>query len=91
MGYWNVSKLVEYLIQVEPSLTSEDFSALKSSEIFMRESNEEENTRHRADELYPPLGIFRKLRLPIIEWSGTSGRWDTSSEGKVTAIYIPAI
>ncbi|KIJ58355.1 hypothetical protein HYDPIDRAFT_119620 [Hydnomerulius pinastri MD-312] len=84
MGNWTVFDLVDYLVRKGPSLTSEDLSALKSSEIFMREScqsNEEENTRHRADELYPPVDIFRRLRLPVIEWKS---EWkDTSPEAQL--------
>ncbi|KAF9219018.1 hypothetical protein BS17DRAFT_468537 [Gyrodon lividus] len=80
-GVWTVFDLVDYLVQEEPSLTCEDLSDLRSYEIFMRESsqnNEEENTRHRADELYPPVDIFRRLRLPVIEWSGKLEWRDTS-------------
>ncbi|KAF8131205.1 hypothetical protein EV363DRAFT_1584042 [Boletus edulis] len=83
---WTVSDLVNYLIQEESSLTSEDHSALKSSKIFTREgfhNEEEENTRHRADELYPPVLIFRRLRLPVIKWSEKSEWSDTSSEARL--------
>ncbi|KIJ65877.1 hypothetical protein HYDPIDRAFT_151535 [Hydnomerulius pinastri MD-312] len=85
-GDWTMFNLVDYLVQEEPSLTSEDLSALKSFEIFTREifqSNEEENTRHRADELYPPVDIFRRLRLPVIEWSGKFEWRDTSPEAQL--------
>ncbi|KIJ08708.1 hypothetical protein PAXINDRAFT_182233 [Paxillus involutus ATCC 200175] len=85
MGDRTAFDLVNYLVQEVPSLASGDLSALKSSEIFMREnfqSNEEENTRHRADELYPPVDIFRSLRLPVIEWSGKSEWSDTSPQAQ---------
>lgn len=84
-------KLVEYLVQAQPFLTSEDFSALKMSKLFVSESNGKEGTRRCADELYPPLDIFRKLGLPVIGWSGTSGGWNASPEGKMRVVYIPSI
>ncbi|KAI6097053.1 hypothetical protein F5141DRAFT_481577 [Pisolithus sp. B1] len=77
-GDWAVSDLVDYLVQKESPLTVDDFSALAASEIFMKEtsqSNETKNTRHRAGELYPPADIFRRLRLPIIEW-GANPEWN---------------
>ncbi|KAI6144665.1 hypothetical protein BKA82DRAFT_15653 [Pisolithus tinctorius] len=69
-GDWTVFNLVDYLVQKESELTSKDVSALKSSEIFMSErfQGNEENIRYRADELYPPVDTFRRLRLPVIEW-----------------------
>ncbi|KAI6017290.1 hypothetical protein BKA83DRAFT_30366 [Pisolithus microcarpus] len=85
-GNWTMFNLIDYLVQEEPSLTSEDFSTLKSSKIFMRESlqgNEEENTCHCIDKLYPPVDVFRRLRLPIIEWSGKSEWMDTSPEAQL--------
>ncbi|KAI6101856.1 hypothetical protein F5141DRAFT_1242841 [Pisolithus sp. B1] len=85
-GNWTVFNLIDYLVQEEPSLTSEDFSTLKLSKIFMNESlqgNEEENTCYRIDELYPPVDIFRRLRLPVIKWSGKSEWMDTSFEAQL--------
>ncbi|KAI6014324.1 hypothetical protein EDC04DRAFT_3070659 [Pisolithus marmoratus] len=82
-GDWTVFNLIDYLVQAEPSLTSEDISALKSSKIFRSESFqsiEEECTRHCSDELYPPMDIFRKFRLPVIEWNGKSEWRDKSPE-----------
>ncbi|KAG6375033.1 hypothetical protein JVT61DRAFT_3813 [Boletus reticuloceps] len=85
-GGWTVSDLVNYLTQEESSLTSEDHSALKSYKIFTREGlhNEEEgNTRYRVDELYSPVPIFRRLRLPVIKWSEKSEWSDTSSGARL--------
>ena len=87
-----MSNMLDYLVREK--LSSEDLSALKSSKIFMRESspdNEEENTCHRIDELYPPVEIFRSLRLPVIKWDGKSEWSDTSPQGDLSAICIPFV
>ncbi|KAI6152579.1 hypothetical protein BKA82DRAFT_4013016 [Pisolithus tinctorius] len=47
------------------------------------QSNEEENSRHCADELYPPVDIFRSLRLPVIEWNAKSEWSDTSPQARL--------
>ncbi|KAI6004333.1 hypothetical protein EDC04DRAFT_2908168 [Pisolithus marmoratus] len=82
-GDWTVFKLVEYLLQEARLLTDEDLDALTSSEIFMREGNEEEITRHRANELYTPVDDFRRLGLPVIRWSGKSEWTGTSPEAQL--------
>ncbi|KAI6159818.1 hypothetical protein EDD17DRAFT_1761872 [Pisolithus thermaeus] len=85
-GNWTVFNLIDYLVQEEPSLTSEDFSTLKLSKIFRNErsqGNEEENICYRIDGLYPPVDIFRRLRLPVIKWSGKSEWMDTSLEAQL--------
>lgn len=80
MGDWTALDLIDYLIQKESLMSFEDLTALESSAIFIKENlqSNEENTRHRACELFPPMDIFRKLRLPVIEWSGMSEWWDAS-------------
>lgn len=84
-GEWTVFDLVDYLAQLGPELTSEDISALKLAEIFTKESfqSNEENSRHCADELYPPVDIFRSLRLPVIEWNAKSEWSDTSPQARL--------
>lgn len=80
-GDWTVSNLLDYLVEEMSSLTSDDISALTMSEIFMEETSrniETKNTRHRAAKLYPPTDIFRRLRLPVIEWRGNP-EWDDTS------------
>lgn len=80
-GDWAVSNLLDYLVQRMSSLTSDDISALTESEIFIEETPrniESTNARRRAAELYPPTDIFRRLRLPVIEWSGNPD-WDDAS------------
>lgn len=80
-GDWAVSNLLDYLVQRMSSLTSDDISALTVSEIFIEETSrniETKNTCRRAAELYPPTDIFRRLRLPVIEWSGNP-EWDDTS------------
>ena len=90
-GDWTVLDVIDYLVQEESSLTAEDLSSLRSSKIFRREcwqGDGQEDTRHCAAELYPPLDVFRKLRLPVLEWSGKSGWTETSPEGELNVIYI---
>lgn len=80
-GDWAVSNLLDYLVQRMSSLTSDDISALTESEIFIEETSrniETKNARRRAAKLYPPTDIFRRLRLPVIEWSGNL-EWDDTS------------
>lgn len=82
-----LSNLFDHLVQRKPPLTPDELSALKESPIFMTESL----SRHRADELYPPVEIFRELHLPVIAWGGRSEWRDTSSEGAWSAICIRPI
>lgn len=85
-GDWAVSNLLDYLVQRMSSLTSDDISALTVSEIFIEETSrsiETTNARHRAAELYPPTDIFRRLRLPVIEWSGNPAWDDTSTTAQL--------
>ena len=93
-GDWTVLNVIDYLVREESSLTAEDLSSLRSSKTFKRECLQgggQEDTHHCAAELYPPLDIFRKLRLPVIEWSRKSGWTETSSEGELNVIHISFI
>ncbi|KAI6027972.1 hypothetical protein PISMIDRAFT_91498 [Pisolithus microcarpus 441] len=85
LGDWTALNLIDYLIKKESSMSSEDLTALVSSAIFVKENlqSNEENTRHRACDLYPPMDIFRELRLPVIEWSGMSEWRDASPEAQL--------
>ncbi|KAI6101844.1 hypothetical protein F5141DRAFT_272169 [Pisolithus sp. B1] len=85
MGGWTVLNLINYLVQKESSLSSEDLSALESSKIFVKEISQSkgENACYRACDLYPPMDIFRKLRLPVIEWNGMSEWKDTLPEARL--------
>ncbi|KAI6022005.1 hypothetical protein EDC04DRAFT_2937394 [Pisolithus marmoratus] len=79
-GDWTMFDLVDYLLREQSSLTSEDHSILKSSEIFCAE---EESTLYRVNKLYPPVEIFRCLGLPVIKWSGRSEWMDTLREAQL--------
>ncbi|KAF8431325.1 hypothetical protein L210DRAFT_3651207 [Boletus edulis BED1] len=85
-GNWTVLDLIKYLVQEERSLTDDDISGLKLIKIFTKEDSEdssEENIGCCADELFPPVDTFRKLQLPIIEWSEKLEWRDTSSEARL--------
>ncbi|KAI6119159.1 hypothetical protein EDD16DRAFT_1791904 [Pisolithus croceorrhizus] len=86
MGAWTVSDLFDYLVQKVSSLTPDDLSTLKASNIFEKEAlqrNETKSTRYRADQLYPPTDIFRRLQLSVIKWRGKSEWNDTSPEAQL--------
>ncbi|KAG6369865.1 hypothetical protein JVT61DRAFT_13426 [Boletus reticuloceps] len=85
-GNWTVLDLIQYLVQEERSLTDDDISGLKLIKIFTKEDSQgshEENIGCCADELFPPVDTFRKLQLPVIEWSEKLEWRDTSSEARL--------
>ena len=82
-----MEELFDHLVQRKPPLTPDELSTLKQYPIFMTD----DNSGHHADELYPPVEIFRRLHLPIIAWGGGSEWRDTSSEGVWSAICIRPI
>ena len=78
-GNWSISDLIDYLVQVQNTLTPDEFSRLKSFEVFTVEGDMGERPRYRALDLYPPLANFRQLQLPVIDWGGKS-RWQNESD-----------
>jgi hypothetical protein len=81
-GNWSISDLIDYLIQVQNTLTPDEFSRLKSFRAFTVEGAQGdigEKPRYRALDLYPPLDIFRQLQLPLIDW-GKKSRWRNESD-----------
>ncbi|KAF8125469.1 hypothetical protein EV363DRAFT_1402460 [Boletus edulis] len=70
---------------VQDTLTLDELSRLESFVGFAEEGAQGDNDmrpRYRAlDVLYPPLDIFRQLRLPVIDWSE---RWQNESDQDVT-------
>ena len=88
-GNWSISDLIGYLVQVQNTLTADEFSRLKSFKAFSVESAQGdmgERPRYRALDLYPPLDIFRQLQLPLIDW-GRKSRWANESDrGKSTSL-----
>ena len=82
-GSWSISDLISYLLEVQDTLTPNDFSMLEVLEAFTAEGAQGdmgEKRRYRALDLYPPLDTFRKLQLPVIDW-GENWR-NESGEGK---------
>ena len=87
-GNWGISDFIRYLVQVQNTLTPDESTRLKALEVFAKEGTERsvrERPRYRALDLYPPLDIFRKLQLSIIDWGE---RWrDDSDEGKRSTLF----
>ena len=89
---WTTCDLVEYLVSIQSTLTSEEIELLRQSSAFLKESVEEKprekqysaeaSQRVRVKDLYEPLAIYRELGLPVIDW-GTDNQWSPKSdEGK---------
>ncbi|KAF8415202.1 hypothetical protein L210DRAFT_3465017 [Boletus edulis BED1] len=80
-GNWSIPDLIDYLVQVQDTLTPDELSRLESFVGFAEEGAQGDSDmrpRYRAlDVLYPPLDIFRQLRLPVIDWSE---RWQNESD-----------
>ena len=83
-GEWSISEFINYLVRSSPP-TTQQISTLKSSKLFSREYSQHSvgnRTRYCADELYPPVEIFRQLQLPVIDWDEKSKWMNESDEGK---------
>jgi len=82
-GKWKTSDLINYLVQVADTLSSDDISELKAYDAFTKEGVQSGTSRirFRADELYPPIDSFRQLHLPLIEWREGSEWEDTAANG----------
>lgn len=82
-GDWSISDLVGYLVQVRDTLTTEEFAKLASTAAFPKEGAPpavgQKNPRYCARELYEPVGIFRQLQLPVLDW-GEKSKWRNNSE-----------
>jgi hypothetical protein len=81
-GNWSISDLIGYLVQVQNTVTPDEFSRLKSFNAFTVEGargDMSQRRRYRALDLYPPLDIFRQLQLPVIDW-GEKSRWRNESD-----------
>lgn len=81
-GEWNISDLINYLVRLSPPLTTQQFSKLKLSKLFSSQNNVGSSPRYCANELYPPVDIFRQLQLPVIDWDKKSKWMNESDEGK---------
>lgn len=82
-GEWAIADLVKYLVAVQQTLTPVELERLRLTSAFPREKPEDEADvpplKYRANELYEPVEILRKLKLPIIDW-GSQTRWRAQSE-----------
>ena len=80
---WTVSELVKYLASIRATLSDDELLRLKNTNAFSKEVTEGEvltgPNRFQARQLYEPLDVFRKLRLPVLDW-GQKGKWRGSSE-----------
>lgn len=96
-GDWTAYDLVNYLVSIQPILTSQEFERLRRTSAFPKENEggrqfaagtSRKVHRYKAMDLYEPIGIFRELGLPIIHW-GADNQWDpTSNNGKFLAVAI---
>ncbi|KIJ65764.1 hypothetical protein HYDPIDRAFT_186930 [Hydnomerulius pinastri MD-312] len=81
-GDWSISDFIDYLVRSSPPLTTQQISILKSSKLFSEESPQNsagKKPRYCADELFPPVEIFRQLQLPVIDW-GKKSKWLNESD-----------
>ena len=86
-GDWTTYDLVNYLVSIQPTLSSQDFERLRKTPAFSKESAGREQLatgasrkvqRYKAKDLYEPNDVFRELGLPIIDW-GADNQWDPKS------------
>lgn len=81
-GEWAIADLIKYLVAVQQTLSQAEMDRLRATSAFPKEKSGEEGqeqTRYRASDLYEPLDVFRKLKLPVIDW-GSQTRWRSQSE-----------
>ena len=86
-GDWSIVDLVKYLVAVQTTLSDDEMTRLRMTAAFPKEQQKgnapsdasKKPERFRADQLYEPLDLFRRLGLPIIDW-GTQTKWKPSSE-----------
>jgi hypothetical protein len=82
-GDWTIAELTKYLVDVKSTLTEEEIGRLRNTTAFTSEnskgSDSQKPVRYRAQDLYEPLDIFRRLQLPVIDW-GANHKWRGFSE-----------
>ena len=91
-GDWTTYDLVNYLVSIQPTLTSQEFENLKLVSAFPKEITGRKQLaagasrkvqRYKAKDLYQPIDIFREFGLPTIDW-GADVQWEsTSNNGKL--------
>ncbi|KAF8497460.1 hypothetical protein F5888DRAFT_1613660, partial [Russula emetica] len=86
-GDWTTYDLVNYLVSIQPTLTSEEFERLRQASAFPKGNAGREQLaagasqkvqRYKAKDLYEPNDLYRELGLPIIDW-GADNEWDPKS------------
>lgn len=81
---------IEYLLSVQDMLSEKELEDLRQKSAFSKEVADREQSanlngaslgvqRHKAGDLYAPIGTFRELGLPVIDW-GVDIEWNESSE-----------
>ena len=76
-GDWTTYDLVNYLVSIQPTLTSQEFENLREISAFPKENAGTEQLaagavqRYKAEDLYQPIDIFREFGLPTIDWGPT--------------------
>ncbi|KAG8950382.1 hypothetical protein FRC03_012900, partial [Tulasnella sp. 419] len=76
-GGWSTEDLVKYLASIRSLLTDADLEELRQKEVFRQEPMSNSGGRTVLSNLHEPLSIFRKLRLPLLEWK--AGKWNSDS------------
>ena len=94
---WTTYDLVNYLVSIQPTLTSQEFEHLRLISAFPKENAGSEQSaagasqkvqRYKAKDLYEPNDLFRELGLPIIDW-GADNQWDPkSNNGKLLWVVV---
>lgn len=73
-GKWNHVDIIRYLASMANDIPSRDIERLRSKAIFPAEDEQDRSkptaARYKITELFEPKDHLRKLRLPILQWSG---------------------
>ena len=72
---WDHIHLVKYLTSVQAKLSTVEYERLRVTPLYPTEENDEK--RYRAFELYTPTEELRGLGMNVLKWKG---RWHKSSE-----------
>lgn len=87
-GSWSHVDLVKYLISVQDSLTSSEFSRLSKTAWLPKEGESATNEggqspKYRASELYEPSQVLRVLKFPLLSWTGRFADAESKFLGKL--------
>lgn len=80
---WTVADLIKYLASIRSTLSDAELVRLRNTAAFSKELSKEDPeglpNRYQARQLYEPLDVFRKLKLPVLDW-GQKVKWRSSSD-----------